>query len=216
MIVRVGVLLLIAAASALASVWRINFAFDRILSTVPLDKTRLHDISFDVDHKTTSSGFIEFYLENGTVGNFRRRVRRKGDCHFSGQVTLAAPYFVTSCRFTALGLVARYDVEVIADGKTERTSVEAVVFNGSIIAGFSSHFGDCTKCTKPYTFQVESVSAKLLNFSVPIDLPGYITKEIETQFLNRVQTEIAHALNTTYKEALEAKMAPIKANVFAY
>ncbi|KAK8763754.1 hypothetical protein V5799_033637 [Amblyomma americanum] len=135
-------------ACATASVWRTNFIIDRLLPTIGLKEVPLHDISFDVDHaKGTFSGFVEFHLQKGTLGNFHQRVRRSRDCSFKDYRKWSSPHFYIGCFYSLRGLVAKYDVEVIVDRKSKWMETQVLVSDGKLDTYMDSYLGDCTKCT---------------------------------------------------------------------
>ncbi|XP_077492847.1 uncharacterized protein LOC144103974 isoform X3 [Amblyomma americanum] len=204
-------IVLLLVASVTASVWRTNFIIDRLLPTIGLKEVPLPDISFDVDHaKGTFSGFVEFHLQKGTLGNFHQRVRRSGGCKFFDNRYYRVPRYTTNCDYSLRGLVAKYDVEVIVDRKSKWMETQVLVSDGKIHTRMASHLGDCTKCTKVFYFRVEYMRAKLMPLSVPMDLPADVMKNFEHEVVSRVSVEIAYGLNTTYKEAVVRKMASLK------
>ncbi|XP_077492854.1 uncharacterized protein LOC144103978 isoform X2 [Amblyomma americanum] len=207
MFVRIAVLLLLAAC-AMASVWRTNYVIDQLLPSIGEKEIPLGRISFDVDTEGAKSGFIEFHLKNGALGDLHRRVRRERDCSFSDFTWSSQRKYIITCNLSLRGLVAKYDVEVIVDRKSERAAVEVLVDSGRLFTNMYSYLDKCTKCTELQFFSVE-LSSKMLPIETPLDFPRDVIKQFEREVVSRAKIGIAFAFNTTYKQAFEAKTAPL-------
>ncbi|KAK8759619.1 hypothetical protein V5799_002748 [Amblyomma americanum] len=139
-----------------------------------------------------------------------------GDCKISDYTKWRPRHYHISCDYLLRGLVAKYDVEMIFDRRSNWMTTEVHVDNGWLTTHMDSHLGDCRKCTRLFRFDVGGyMAASLMPLQVPVDLPGSVIKQFEQEVVSRAKTEIAHALNRTYKYAVAARVALLKGADFA-
>uniref|UniRef100_A0A023G337 Putative secreted protein n=1 Tax=Amblyomma triste TaxID=251400 RepID=A0A023G337_AMBTT len=201
--------LLLFVASTCASSWRNDYTVDELLHSVGIETIRLKDISFDVDEKNgIFSGFIEFHLENGTLGNLRRRVRRLGSCDLIDERHQRAPHFRLCCSLSVRGLVAKYDVETITDGRSRNVAVEVLVDSGATHICIDRLFTDCTKCTK-YSYRTLNLTVKVMPPKMSMGLSTNVLNEFNKEVLSRVEKEIIVAIERAYMPTLEEKMTTL-------
>uniref|UniRef100_A0A023G333 Putative secreted protein n=1 Tax=Amblyomma triste TaxID=251400 RepID=A0A023G333_AMBTT len=201
--------LLLFAASISASSWRKDYAVDRLLRSVGIETTPLEDISFDVDYNNSlSSRFVEFHLENGTLGNLRRRVQRLGSCDLKDERHERAPQFRLCCTLSMRGLVAQYDIETITDRQSKNVAVEIPVGSGATHTCIDWFFDNCTKCTK-YDYRTLNLTAKLIPPKTPMGFLTTVANEFQKEVLSRVEKEIIMAIERAYMPALEEKMTTL-------
>uniref|UniRef100_A0A023G382 Putative secreted protein n=1 Tax=Amblyomma triste TaxID=251400 RepID=A0A023G382_AMBTT len=215
MFVQVGAVVLLAAC-AWASPGHIDFIIDQVLAGAGVDVLDLPDISFDVDnqHNWTFSGYVEFHLQNGTLGNLRRRVRRVGDCGLRGDQDAGSPLVEIWCNLNLRGVVARYDVEVIVDDRSKSVVAELLVDTGNVYFKFESRQDNCTECSHFTDFQVTDVTARLKPLGVALDYAPDVIQQFENEVVSRAPKHISYAFTAAYKRALAKMIATLRASEF--
>ncbi|XP_077496512.1 uncharacterized protein LOC144107395 [Amblyomma americanum] len=195
------------AGCAWASITRLNFAVDEALNHVDVDVLPLVATSFDVDSQPnwTFSGFVGFHLENGTVRNLRRRVRRRSDCKRSNVRSEIIP---VECRFSIRGLVARYDVEVtVEESLSLWKGAEVHVDGGDLLMwiGVANYY--CKNCSRITNATVENASGRLKPLNVSMNLPEDAVRDFNSKMISQTLATVSHTLSTAYKSAASEKMA---------
>ncbi|XP_075525853.1 uncharacterized protein LOC142557702 [Dermacentor variabilis] len=215
MSVRIATVLLFAVC-ACASPGHIDFVLDQLLSSAGVDVLSLPDISFDVDNQRnwTFSGYVEFHLQNGTLLNLRRRVRRVGDCGLRGDQENGSPFVEIWCNLNLRGVVARYEVEVIADDRSNTVVAELLVDTGNIYFKLETRQDNCTECSQITDFQVTEVTARMRPLAQYMDFIAEVVQKFESEVVSRAPRHISYAFSTAYKRALADRVSPLKATDF--
>ncbi|XP_037529640.1 uncharacterized protein LOC119406921 [Rhipicephalus sanguineus] len=207
---------LLLAVYAYASPGHIDFVLDQLLTSAGVDVLPLPDISFDVDnqHNWTFAGYVEFHLQNGTLVNLRRRVRRIGDCGLRGDQENGAPFVELWCNLNLRGVVAHYDVEVIVDDRSNTVVAELLVDTGNIYFKLEARQDNCTECSQITDFQVTEVTARMKPLAQDMDYLAEVRQKFESEVVSRAPRHISYAFSTAYKRALADKISPLKATDF--